>query len=82
MGDYINSMAEGSQGMFEEYILNTGQSYTRSTTATLTAAKIARERAAAARSIQTQNINASEETFDLAAAGDLEAAKRLLLMGV
>lgn len=74
MTDYIDSMAKNSGGMFEEYITNTGTSYLRSTQANLVAAKVARDRAAAANSILTTNISSAESIFDLAQAGDIDGA--------
>lgn len=74
LGDYVDAMAANSEGMFEEYITSTGESYRLSTEANLLGAKIAKERAAAAQSILTSNNQASEQIFDLAAAGDYEAA--------
>lgn len=74
LNDYVVAMASNSEGMFEEYITNTGNSYRRSTEANLVAAKIAKERTAASQSILTNNNQASEEVYDLAAAGDYNAA--------
>jgi len=70
LSDYVSAMAGNSEGMFEEYITNTGESYRRSTEANLTAAKIAKERAAAAESIVRSNEGALEAVYDLASVGD------------
>lgn len=78
LGDYVSAMAGNSEGMFEEYITNTGESYRRSTEANLVAAKIAKERAAAAQSVLTNNNQAIEQAFDLGAAGDIEGAIALI----
>lgn len=78
LGDYVSAMAGSSEGMFEEYITNTGESYRRSTEANLVAAKVAKERAAAAQSVLTNNNQANEQAYDLGAAGDIEGVIALI----